>query len=224
MTKINKNKIYLGAVYDALRSMGQKEDIFYINIKPKHLNNELISGEAFTTKGRIVKKKENYESLDLIRLNFYKKKYFKKKPIVILESNDNKVAHSGDITSLIYKNLGAAGFITDGNVRDIDKIKKINFPTFCKDINPIDAIDYWALTDFQCKIKINNIEINPGDMLYASNDGIIRVKKNDFKKFLFFLKKILKKENEARTLINFIKKKNEYSSTLKKFVLRKGRW
>ncbi len=224
MTKLNKNKIYLGAVYDALRLMGQKEDIFYINIKPKYLNNELISGEAFTTKGRIVKKNENYESLDLIRLNFYKKKYFKKKPIVILEANDNKVAHSGDITSLIYKNLGAVGFITDGNVRDIDKIKRINFPTFCKDINPIDAIDYWALTDFQCKIKINNIEINPGDILYASNDGIIRVKKKDFKKFLLFLNKILKKEYEARALINLIKNKNEYSSTLKNFVLRKGRW
>lgn len=224
MTTLNKNKIYLGAVYDALRLMGQKEDIFYINIKPKYLNNDLISGEAFTTKGRIVKKNENYESLDLIRLNFYKKKYFKKKPIVILEANDNKAAHSGDITSLIYKNLGAVGFITDGNVRDIDKIKRINFPIFCKDINPIDAIDYWALTDFQCKIKINNVEINPGDMVYASNDGVIRVKKNDLKRFMFFLKQILKKENEARILINSIKKNNEYSSALKNFVLTKGRW
>jgi regulator of RNase E activity RraA len=220
----NKNKIYLGAVYDALRLMGQKENIFYINIKPKNLNNELILGEAFTTKGRIVKKNENYETLDLIRLNFYKKKYFKNKPIVILEANDNKVAHSGDITSLIYKNLGATGFITDGNVRDIDKITRINFPIFCNDINPIDAIDYWALTDFQCRIKINNVEINPGDMVYASNDGVIRVKKNDLKRFMFFLKKILKKENEARILINSIKKNNEYSSALKNFVLTKGRW
>ena len=62
----------------------------------------------------------------------------------MLQANDNKVAH-GDITSQIYKNLGAVGFITDGNVRDIDKCVRFDFQYSVMIINPIDALDYWSL-------------------------------------------------------------------------------
>ena len=219
-----KNKIYLGAVYDAMRLMGQKVYSFYIDIKPKYTNSQILIGEAFTTVGRKIKKKESYEKLDIIRLEIYKKKFFKKKPIVLLQSNDKKVVHSGDITSQIYKDLGAKGFITDGNVRDIDKCEEIKFPIFCAGTNPIDAIDYWALVDYQTKIKIKGVDINPGDMIYASNDGIIRVKKEDFKKFNYFLKKILKKENDVRRLLKRLKNKDNYQEQLHKFLNKSGRW
>ncbi len=219
-----KNKIYLGVVYDALREMGQKLDTFFIDIKPKYLSEQIIIGEAFTTKGRKTKKKENYTKLDNIRMDIYNKKYFKKKPIVLLEANDNKVAHAGDITCQIYKNLGAIGFITDGNIRDLDKCEEINFPIFCSDVNPIDAINYWALTQFQTKIRIKNVIINPGDMIYASSDGVIRVKKEDSMIFNKTLKAVLKKENDARILIKKIKNLNDYKPKLAQFAKTRGRW
>ena len=219
-----KNKIYLGAVYDALREMGQKLESFYIDIKPKYMGDQIIIGEAFTTKGRKTKQKENYSKLDAIRLDMYKKKYFKNKPIVLLETNDDKVAHAGDITCQIYKNLGAVGFITDGNVRDIDKCEEINFPIFCKDVNPIDAINYWALTEYETKIKIKNVIITPGDMIYASNDGVIRVRKKDLKIFNKTLREVLKKENDVRILVEKIKKLSDYKKTLTNFVEKRGRW
>jgi len=219
-----KNKIYLGVVYDALREMGQKVETFYIDIKPKYTNEQIIIGEAFTTKGRKTKKNENYSRLDEIRLEIYNKNYFRKKPIVLLEANDSRVAHSGDITCTIYKNLGAVGFITDGNIRDIDKCEEINFPVFCKDTNPIDAIDYWALTEYQTKITIKNVIINPGDMIYASNDGVIRVRKRDLNKFYSTLSEVLKKENDARALIRKIKNKINYKKPLTDFLETRGRW
>lgn len=219
-----KNKIYLGVVYDALREMGQKLDTFYIDIKPKYLSEQIIIGEAFTTKGRKTKKKENYTKLDNIRMDIYNKKYFKKKPIVLLEANDDKVAHAGDITCQIYKSLGAIGFITDGNIRDLDKCEEINFPIFCKDVNPIDAINYWALTKFQTKILIKNVIINPGDMIYASSDGVIRVKKEDLIIFNKTLNAVLKKENDARRLIKKIRNLNDYRPKLTQFAKKRGRW
>ena len=222
MRKINK--IYLGVVYDALREMGQKLESFYIDIKPKFTNDQIIIGPALTTKGRKVKKNENYSKLDNIRINIYKKILFKNKPIVLLQANDSKVAHAGDITCQIYKDLGAVGFITDGNIRDIDKCEEINFPVFCQNTNPIDAIDYWALTEFQTNITINKVLIKPGDMIYASNDGVIRVKKNDFLKFTYKMDQILKKENDVRKLLKKIKRKNDYKKPLINFLKKRGRW
>ena len=124
------NKIYLGVVYDALREMGQKLETFYIDIKPKFTNEQIIIGPALTTKGRKVNRRDNYIKLDKIRIEIYKKELFKNKPIILLQANDNKVAHAGDITCQIYKSLGAVGFITDGNVRDIDKCgNPVSLPT-----------------------------------------------------------------------------------------------
>ena len=109
-------------------------------------------------------------------------------------------------------------------VRDIDKCEEINFPVFCQKTNPIDAINYWALTEYQKNIIIKNVLIKPGDMIYASNDGVIRVKKSDFKKFKLKLNTIIKKENDVRKLIKSIKNKQDYKKPLLNFLKQKGRW
>ena len=70
------NNIYLGIVYDAMRISGHKSEHFFIDIKPKIPIKKTIYGPAFTTKGRKVKKNEDYEKLDMIRIDMYQKKYF----------------------------------------------------------------------------------------------------------------------------------------------------
>ena len=218
------NEIYLGAVYDAMRLLGYRDQQFYINIKPMGGYEHLICGPAFTTYGRVVSREENYSALDNIRLQMYKKDYFRNRPIVLLQANDDYCAHSGDITSSIYQALGATGFITDGVVRDIEKINSIKFPVFCQDVNPIDALDYWALTDFEKNIVIKGVEIKPGDMIYASKDGVIRVPKKDFKEFSIKLNFILDKENQARELINKLNSSDSLIASCEDFVKSNGRW
>ena len=222
---MSKNsELYLGLVYDSMRMLGYKDKDFYIDIKPKGGYSGLIQGPAFTTKGRLVSKNEDYSALDNIRLEIYKKEFFSNSPIVLLEANDTYCAHSGDITSMIYKELGAVGFITDGNVRDIERISDIGFPTFCRGLNPIDALDYWALTQYNTTIWLNCVEINPNDIIYSSCDGVIRVKKEDYLLFKENLDTLLEKENNARKLISQIKDHQDFSSTLKSFVSEAGRW
>lgn len=219
-------ELYLGVAYDAMREMGYKYDDFYINIKPKagYKDKKCIQGYAFTTIGYVIKpilgKMINYEYFDRIRLEIYKKNLTNK--IVLLQANDNKVAHSGDITSLIYKKLGAEGFITDGNVRDIDLINEIDFPVFCKDSNPIDAIDYWAIIDFQSTINIDNVVISPDDYIIASNDGVIVVPKNSLNVFKTKIFNILNKENKIRDKI--IKSEDNLFDILNELFCEDGRW
>lgn len=213
------NDIYMGIVYDSLRILGEKYEDFYLNIKPKCGYTGIIQGECFTTYGEVVNvSKKDYEKLDNIRLEFYKKEFFSKNPIVFLQANDDKVAHSGDITSLIYQKLGAKGFVTDGIVRDADIIDKMGFPVFCKDENPIDALNYWALTKYNCSITIDGVIIDPLDYSFASKDGVIVVKKrllDDFKKIAV---EQLEREKKVRFLINNSQKSFE------QIVEEMGRW
>lgn len=214
------NDIYMGIVYDSMRILGENYKNFYINIKPKcGYNGEILQGECFTTYGEVVNvSDEEYKRLDNIRLEFYKKEVFKNNPIVFLQSNDSQVAHSGDITSLIYKNLGAKGFVTDGIVRDADIIDKMNFPVFCKDTNPIDALGYWALTKYGCDLEIDNVLVQPDDYAFASKDGVIVVKKRLLKKFKSVALEQLERENKVRYLINQTEK------TYEQIVEEMGRW
>jgi regulator of RNase E activity RraA len=225
--------IYCGIAYDAMREMGHSSEDFFINIKPKNFNNATIIGQAITTMGRRVGDWENYPRLDEIRLKLYgefeeiKKKVCTKglKPIVILESNDNKVAHSGDITSLIYKKFGCAGFITDGIVRDISLIRKLDFPVFANGLNPIDAINYWAITKYNEPVFIMGVRVDPSDVLIAGEDGVIRVPVDLWPKFKTIAKEILKKENAVREIISSRDFDEEgLYNFFEDLVGEKGRW
>lgn len=212
--------LYMGVVYDSLRILGMRYQDFFIDIKPKCGYDNLIHGPVLTTYGEVVSTNEKeYEKLDNIRLELYKKDFFYDNPIVFLQSNDSVVAHSGDITSLIYKKLGAVGFVTDGNVRDIDVIDKLKFPVFCKGENPIDAINYWALTKYNVPIVINNVQIFPKDYCFASRDGIIVVKKELFEKVKTKIVEQIDRENAIRNKINNNLDK-DYLDLVKIF----GRW
>ena len=213
------NDIYMGIVYDSLRIMGEKSSDFYINIKPKCGYNSIIQGDCFTTYGEVVEDwAVDYSKLDNIRLRMYDPKLFVNNPIVFLQANDDKVAHSGDITSLIYKKLGAQGFVTDGIVRDIDIIDKLQFPVFCKDENPIDALDYWALTRFQMDIEIDGVKISPNDYSFASRDGVIIIRSELKDKFKNIALEQLEREKKVRLLIN------ESDKTVEQIVEEMGRW
>lgn len=211
--------IYMGVVYDAMRLIGENYKDFYIDIKPTCGYDKIIHGEVFTTYGEIVDvSEEEYAKLDNVRLEFYNPNLFSKSPIVFLQSNDKVVAHSGDITSLIYQKLGASGFVTDGNVRDIDIIETMNFPIFCKGENPIDAIGYWALTKYQVDIEIEGVKVSPGDYSFASRDGVVVVRQEIFEKFKKVATEQLARENTIRSKIN----SNDFD--FKSLVDEFGRW
>ena len=139
--KLDKSKLYGGIVYDALMQMNLEEDDFLLHSSIKPLNADSVCyGPAFTNSGKIVRKDENYSALDAIRLEMYKA--IRPNDVIVLRAFDKKVAHAGDITSIIYQKLGASGFITEGFIRDGRHIRELNFPCFCSGSNPIDALGY----------------------------------------------------------------------------------
>jgi len=212
--------MYLGIAYDALRLMGLRAEDFYMNIKPQGGYSGLISGPAFTTYGMIVDGCDEvaYKELDDLRLYMYKPELFANRPIVVLAANDNVVAHSGDITSTIYQKLGAVGFVTDGNVRDIELIDELGFPTFCKDVNPIDAIHYWALTGWQTPVIIEGVLVFPGDQIIASKDGVVRVPYQRLDEFSVIVNEQLARENKVRARLQ------DPNIDFFKLVEEMGRW
>ena len=216
-------ELYLGIVNDGMNALGYTYESYFIDIKPVAGYQKLIFGPAFTTFGEVVDQNMNYHDFDIIRLEMYKPENFKNNPIVVLQTNDDLVAHSGDITSMIYQKLGAAGFVTDGNVRDTEKIDKIKFPVFASSHNSIDAIDFWALTKYQVDLVIKGIRVKPGDFLFCSNDGIIVCPYEAYNDLVVKMNEVLNKETAVRNKIEAVSADGLYD-TLVKLVETEGRW
>ena len=107
----------------------------------------------------------------------------------------------------------------------MELLKKNNFPVFCKDVFPVDAYGRWQIVEFNKPIFINgqngDVQINPGDIIFADNDSVISINSNIAKEVLALSLKRLKKENLVRKEIKkiFPKAKNIHK-TYKKI----GRW
>lgn len=222
--------LYLGAVYDALNNITNlNASKFVIHVKPYGNYQKLVHGPVFTITGRNISNEDNYDEIDLIRYETYKKEYFKNEPIIMIEKgNDNmEVATFGDITCSIYQKLGAKSIITDGIGRDIDKIKQLNFPVFCKNVSPVDAYQRWAYVDYQKPIFLDGKCICPGDYVFADSDGCIFVPKDMISDFLVELHHVMKKENDIRDFINsidFTETNGDYNHIVANYVKEKGRF
>jgi len=216
--------VYLGAVYDALNMICDNPMDYVIDIKPVAGYSTIIHGPALTLTGRKIRKDEDYSAMDNHRFNFYDLHYYENSPIVLLESNDSIISHTGDITSTIFKKLGAVGYITDGIARDVELIDDVGLPVFSKGVNPIDAIsNNWAYTDINVPIKINNLLIYPNDYVFASKDGVVVVPQE--KKVTFFAKlnDIMDKERKIRTFVRDTDK-GDLKSYIDDFIKAHGRF
>jgi regulator of RNase E activity RraA len=216
--------VYLGAVYDALNLLVDDATKYVLNIKPIAGYSKLVHGPALTLYGRKITKDEDYSQMDNKRFEFYKPELYKHNPIIILQSNDNIISHTGDITSKIFKKLGAKAYISDGIARDIELIDEIKFPVFCKNVNPIDAIsNNWAYTDINIPITIENLLIYPNDYIFGSKDGVIVIPIEMYDIFLIKLNYIMEKERDIRKFVTNVNK-NNLVEEIETFIKDKGRF
>ncbi len=83
-------------------------------------------------------------------------------------------AAAGDRLVGMMKNNGAAGFITDGPVRDYDGIVSVGLPVWCAGLTPASP-HMSGPGSVGFPIQIGGQEIETGDMIVADRDGVVVV-------------------------------------------------
>lgn len=222
-----EESLYAGLVYDSLRQMGLQDRAFLLDPRVRPLDHDSrCFGPVFTNRGRLVRKDEDYGAADEIRVEMYRQ--IQPGQVVVLEAGDDYCAHAGDITSLIYSKLGVKGFVTDGLVRDSARIRKLGLPCFCRGTNPIDALDYWAITDVDCEISLpglsGRIAVSPGDWVFGDADGVLLVPGGRVAEFNEIVERNLGREEECRRAVTGAASPAQVYGLVRKAFDEHGRW
>ncbi len=83
-------------------------------------------------------------------------------------------AAAGDRVSGMMKNCGAAGFVTDGPMRDLAGIKEVGLPAWCTGLNPGSPYSTGP-GKVGLPVQIGGQNVETGDMIVADRDGVVVV-------------------------------------------------
>ncbi len=93
--------------------------------------------------------------------------------VVIATAESNDSAFWGELFSAAAIGAGAAGVVTDGNLRDTPKLAGLGFAAFSRSRRPIDYRRRMALVATREPVTIGGVEIVSGDLVLADDDGVV---------------------------------------------------
>ncbi|MET6998141.1 RraA family protein [Chitinophaga defluvii] len=79
----------------------------------------------------------------------------------------------GELLSTAAMNSGCCGAIVHGAVRDIEKMRAMQFPVLATDKSPYDSLHRQRVVDVDVKVVIDGVVFAPNDLVFADEDGLV---------------------------------------------------
>jgi 4-hydroxy-4-methyl-2-oxoglutarate aldolase len=101
--------------------------------------------------------------------------YTKPGDVLVIDAKGAKSpAVWGGIQTLYARKRGVAGVVIDGVVRDIEDIRKMRFPVYCKGTTPAGPHKGWA-DSVNVPVQCGGVPVHPGDLVVGDDDGVVIV-------------------------------------------------
>ncbi|MFZ3169507.1 MAG: 3-hexulose-6-phosphate synthase [Candidatus Methanoperedens sp.] len=92
--------------------------------------------------------------------------------VIVINNNSTHVAPWGELATLSSINKGVAGVVIDGAVRDVDDIRRLNFPIFATSIVP-NAGEPKGFGEINTEIQCGGQTVKPGDFIAGDDNGVV---------------------------------------------------
>ncbi|MEG3767035.1 RraA family protein [Alteromonas sp. 14N.309.X.WAT.G.H12] len=90
---------------------------------------------------------------------------------VIVAQADDMYALAGGNVCAIAQERGIAGFVIDGVIRDVGEVREMGFPVFARGVCPKPGAKA-SLSPLNQVIQCGGVEVHPGDIIVADEEGI----------------------------------------------------
>jgi 4-hydroxy-4-methyl-2-oxoglutarate aldolase len=81
----------------------------------------------------------------------------------------------GELLSTAASNRGCVGAIVDGAIRDVGKMREMDFCVYARGVCPYDSRDRQRVVDVDVPVEIAGVRFAPGDLVFADRDGVVVV-------------------------------------------------
>jgi len=114
--------------------------------------------------------------------------------VVIEHSSGVECAGWGGVLSVGAQLKGIAGVIIDGPARDIDEARALDFPVYGR--SPISRTARGRVyeQDFNCRIHVAGVTVNPGDYVLADASGVVFISSVDAETVLRRARRVAERE------------------------------
>lgn len=121
--------------------------------------------------------------------------------LVVDAKGDTYRTIAGDFILGLAQTLGIKGVITDGVIRDILGVKKLNYPVFCKGTTvAASAKAGWG--EVNIPISCGGNSVNPGDIVVADADGVVVIPQEMEEEILEKAKEKLRQDEEREAKVS----------------------
>jgi regulator of RNase E activity RraA len=95
--------------------------------------------------------------------------------VYLATGGTRQCANWGEILTATARTRKAAGAVIHGYHRDTAKVLEQNWPVFSLGAWAQDSAPRMKVVDFRCRIEIEGVVIQPGDLLFGDVDGVVIV-------------------------------------------------
>ncbi len=96
--------------------------------------------------------------------------------VIVIYNGSPHVAPWGELATLSCINKGIAGVVIDGAVRDVDDIRRLNFPVFSVSIMP-NAGEPKGFGEINAEIQCGGQTVRAGDFIVGDDNGVVVIPK-----------------------------------------------
>ncbi len=121
--------------------------------------------------------------------------------VIVIDAGGITPAVWGELASHSCLRKAVAGVVIHGAIRDIDEIRKMKFPAWSTHVTPT-AGEPKGFGEMQVAIRINGVEIAPGDWIAADDSGVVRVPRQKAVEIANRAMNVLEAENRLREEIH----------------------
>lgn len=94
---------------------------------------------------------------------------------VVVTSRFGGAAIWGELLATAATARGGVGIVTDGPVRDIERLRAMGFPTFHAGRSPLDSQGRLSVRAHGVPVRCGEVEVAPGDRIVADDDGAVAI-------------------------------------------------
>jgi len=120
--------------------------------------------------------------------------------VIVATTGDSDDAFWGELFATAARGRGARGIVVDGYVRDLSRLRAMDFPTVARGTRPADSLGRLSIVD-QGEVRIGGVDVRDGDLIVADVDGITAVPGEIAAELIPLAVAKATVENDARSLL-----------------------